>query len=77
MYQWLDWNPHLVSIRNVITQPTISTSNTTVISFTSHHHHFPKYYLVGQWLLGASGLVIGMVLIGGITQLTHSGLSMT
>jgi heme a synthase len=32
---------------------------------------------VGYWLLGMSGLVAGMVSIGGITRLTKSGLSMT
>lgn len=32
---------------------------------------------VAYWLLGMSGLVAGMVTIGGITRLTRSGLSMT
>ena len=32
---------------------------------------------IGYWLLGMSGLVAGMVTIGGITRLTRSGLSMT
>jgi hypothetical protein len=32
---------------------------------------------VGYWLLGMSGLVGGMVTIGGVTRLTKSGLSMT
>lgn len=32
---------------------------------------------VGYWLLGMSGLVAGMVTVGGITRLTRSGLSMT
>jgi len=32
---------------------------------------------VGFWLLGCSGLVAGMVCIGGLTRLTKSGLSMT
>lgn len=32
---------------------------------------------VGYWLLGISGLVAGMVAVGGITRLTKSGLSMT
>ena len=42
-----------------------SSSSTTV----------PK--AVGYWLLGMSGLVAGMVTVGGITRLTRSGLSMT
>lgn len=32
---------------------------------------------VGYWLLGMSGAVAGMVVVGGITRLTRSGLSMT
>eukprot|EP01084_Bolivina_argentea_P231512 390406_1 len=32
---------------------------------------------VGIWLLTCSGLVFGMVVIGGLTRLTKSGLSMT
>ncbi len=32
---------------------------------------------VGYWLLGMSGLIAGMVSIGGLTRLTKSGLSMT
>ena len=32
---------------------------------------------IAYWLLGMSGLVAGMVTVGGITRLTRSGLSMT
>ena len=32
---------------------------------------------VGLWLIGTSGAVFGMVVVGGITRLTRSGLSMT
>jgi cytochrome c oxidase assembly protein subunit 15 len=32
---------------------------------------------VGYWLIGVSGLIFGMVTVGGITRLTRSGLSMT
>ena len=31
---------------------------------------------VGYWLLGCSGLVFGAVILGGVTRLTESGLSM-
>merc|ERR1711998_105842 len=31
---------------------------------------------VGYWLLGSCGVVFSMVLLGGVTRLTHSGLSM-
>lgn len=33
--------------------------------------------LVGSWLAGATGLIGGMVLVGGFTRLSGSGLSMT
>jgi len=36
-----------------------------------------NYIPVAYWLFGVSGLVAGMVTIGGITRLTRSGLSMT
>ncbi|ODV88772.1 hypothetical protein CANCADRAFT_61886 [Tortispora caseinolytica NRRL Y-17796] len=32
---------------------------------------------VGYWLLGSSGLVFGIVVLGGLTRLTESGLSIT
>ena len=31
---------------------------------------------LGYWLLGCSGMVGGMILLGGVTRLTRSGLSM-
>ena len=36
-----------------------------------------EYAPVAKWILGTSGLVAGMVHVGGVTRLTHSGLSMT
>ena len=33
--------------------------------------------ILGYWLLGCCGLVVGSVSLGGITRLTESGLSMT
>lgn len=32
--------------------------------------------ILGRWLLGCSGLVVGAVVLGGVTRLTESGLSM-
>ena len=32
--------------------------------------------LVGYWMIGTSGLVAGIVVLGGLTRLTQSGLSM-
>lgn len=37
----------------------------------------PKDKIVSYWLFGCSGLVFGMVALGGVTRLTRSGLSMT
>lgn len=39
--------------------------------------HNNPYAVTGQWLCGVSGLVVGMIHIGGLTRLTGSGLSMT
>ena len=35
------------------------------------------YASTGKWILGTSGLVVGMIHVGGVTRLTQSGLSMT
>jgi cytochrome c oxidase assembly protein subunit 15 len=32
---------------------------------------------VGRWLLASSGLVFGIIVVGGVTRLTESGLSIT
>ncbi|KAM4607325.1 heme A synthase COX15 isoform 2-T2 [Polymixia lowei] len=32
--------------------------------------------IIGRWLLGCSGLVVGAIVLGGVTRLTESGLSM-
>lgn len=32
--------------------------------------------IVGRWLVGCSGLVVGAIVLGGVTRLTESGLSM-
>lgn len=42
------------------------------LRFTNH-----PYAPTGRWLLSVSGLVIGMIHVGGLTRLTQSGLSMT
>lgn len=58
----------------------------TILRQGSHHvrrllsssHPSPTHQrLIGWWLLGCCGLVSGSVLIGGVTRLTESGLSMT
>ena len=33
--------------------------------------------IVGSWMLGCAGMCVGAVILGGVTRLTESGLSMT
>ena len=35
-----------------------------------------KNKIIGLWLAGCSGMVVGAVVLGGVTRLTESGLSM-
>lgn len=39
-------------------------------------HFFMFCFFLGYWLLGCAGMVIGSVVLGGVTRLTESGLSM-
>lgn len=56
----------------------ITKVNTTLGSTTTTSNITAKSQkLVGYWLLGCAGSVVGAVTIGGITRLTKSGLSMT
>lgn len=59
-----------IGVEEVIVPPVVrSTLQSSGVTAT------PK--AVGYWLMGMSGLVAGMVTVGGITRLTRSGLSMT
>ena len=49
---------------------TISNTTNKLLNEPNHNKS------VGIWLLSCSGLVFGMVVIGGLTRLTKSGLSM-
>ncbi|KAK6460141.1 cytochrome c oxidase assembly protein COX15 [Scheffersomyces coipomensis] len=62
------------------TTPSSSSSsiltNTEKLKFTNGSNPIsPK--LVGYWLVGTSTLVFGIVVLGGLTRLTESGLSIT
>uniref|UniRef100_A0A668SCP6 Cytochrome c oxidase assembly homolog 15 (yeast) n=1 Tax=Oreochromis aureus TaxID=47969 RepID=A0A668SCP6_OREAU len=48
---------------------TSTSAAASVPSAASNH-------IVGRWLLGCSGLVVGAIVLGGVTRLTESGLSM-
>jgi heme a synthase len=61
-----------------------STSTTTASSSAAFLRrglplHFTNHpsAATGRWILGVSGMVVGMIHVGGLTRLTQSGLSMT
>ena len=53
--------------------PAISKTTSAAATAALNNPYAP----VAKWILGTSGLVAGMVHVGGVTRLTHSGLSMT
>lgn len=44
--------------------------------FTSLEEEYRHLRPIGYWLLGSCGMVYSMVVLGGLTRLTRSGLSM-
>ncbi|XP_018328270.1 cytochrome c oxidase assembly protein COX15 homolog [Agrilus planipennis] len=58
-----------IFIRNIKRQNSIKTE-------LACEKTISKSKAVGYWLLGCSGMVIGAVILGGVTRLTESGLSM-
>lgn len=60
-----------VSISATIKQPLIASWRQKLMSESNGCRK-----IVGYWLLGSSGLVFGLVVLGGLTRLTESGLSM-
>lgn len=61
---------------------TSNAASSTQEPNTSSSHQPPKRLInsskwVGYWLAGTSGLVFGIVVLGGLTRLTESGLSIT
>ncbi|GAB6030782.1 Cytochrome c oxidase assembly protein cox15 [Chamberlinius hualienensis] len=55
--------PLSLSVRRCVTSAAAETAN-------------PIKKIVGGWLLGCSGMVFGAIVLGGVTRLTESGLSM-
>lgn len=51
---------------------TNTTTATTVVQSTTRNAN----KTIGLWLAGCSGMVAGAVVLGGVTRLTESGLSM-
>eukprot|EP01084_Bolivina_argentea_P049140 90419_1 len=60
----------LFSTTAKVAKPVLKDTSSTSI----HSNHNKS---VGIWLLSCSGLVFGIVVVGGLTRLTKSGLSMT
>ena len=59
--------------RSAVKQSVNETITNTANKILNEPNHNKS---VGIWLLSCSGLVFGMVVIGGLTRLTKSGLSM-
>ncbi|XP_037799559.1 LOW QUALITY PROTEIN: cytochrome c oxidase assembly protein COX15 homolog [Penaeus monodon] len=63
-------------------RPALARTTVTVAAETTQKVAFEEIPAVGKkwvgrWLFGCSGMVFGAVVIGGLTRLTESGLSMT
>lgn len=53
------------------------TKSAQIVRYFAHNNPVVKgNKLVGSWLLGCSAMVFGAVILGGVTRLTESGLSM-
>ncbi|CAH8652652.1 unnamed protein product [Heterobilharzia americana] len=63
--------PNLFLSRCFFTSPKSSALSTPIEKSTYHTSS-----IVGRWLLGLSGMTFGAILLGGVTRLTESGLSM-
>lgn len=50
--------------------------STPKFNYATHFVKEGKEKLVGSWLFLAAAGVLGMIVLGGYTRLTHSGLSM-
>lgn len=59
---------------NILKQ--INSNHTTPSDTTAYNYHATSNS-VAYWLIGTSGLVFGIVILGGLTRLTESGLSIT
>lgn len=56
------------------TKPLLQSFNR--YSYATHFVKEGKEKIVGSWLFMAAAGVLGMIVLGGYTRLTHSGLSM-
>ncbi|BET01742.1 Cytochrome C oxidase assembly protein [Nesidiocoris tenuis] len=58
------------------TQNVVRCTETLAVNGVGQSSHARYNKIVGTWLLGCSGMVFGAVVLGGLTRLTESGLSM-
>ena len=63
-------NQALNAVKNPATVPAAAFSSVTATAIDASQR------TIGIWLLGTSGLIFGAVVLGGVTRLTESGLSM-
>ena len=66
-----------LSVKFVGKRPTQLYTKSSFSTSSAISNACVSYRPVAYWLFGMSGLVAGMVTVGGITRLTRSGLSMT
>ncbi|VVC96901.1 unnamed protein product, partial [Leptidea sinapis] len=82
----ISYKAPLVPARNLITQPKWNTTGYRLADILKHRGLLTRFCasspkqktskVVGYWLLGCSGMVFTAVVLGGVTRLTESGLSM-
>ncbi|GAB1603931.1 cytochrome c oxidase assembly protein COX15 homolog [Argonauta hians] len=63
---WYQWSHQKIGqfFQSTLATPTVS------------HVTLSEQKIVGRWLFGCAGMVFGAVILGGVTRLTESGLSM-
>ena len=69
-------NPQAVRYRNFFSTPLLKQAVSSVKKQPAKNL-LNSSKTVGYWLVGTSGLVFGIVVLGGLTRLTESGLSIT
>ena len=67
--RWETLNMSRKVIQNLSIRKSASVSNAVQLSATSQK-------IVGSWMMGCAGMCFGAVILGGVTRLTESGLSM-
>jgi heme a synthase len=55
---------------------SLQTKRGTTVALNAAPAPVRSQKVVGYWLLGCGGMVFGAVILGGVTRLTESGLSM-